>query len=159
MLLWMKLLKDFTMKRRLHFLIIVFFLASSPSLFAADKSTDADTEKNAAAEQKQAENLSSQETAPEVALRPKNPIQKLKRGIVNVVTAPIEIAKGIDDGWKSSAKKNQPAGTGIFGGFFKGIANTIERMGSGLWDIVSFPFETPADYEPLMKPDYVLDDK
>ena len=39
-----------------------------------------------------------------------------------------------------------------------GIVQGIKRAGSGLWDIVSFPFDKPNDYEPLLKPDYVFDE-
>ena len=147
------------MKRLLNFLVIVIFLTACPSLFAEDKSTDNSAEKNVASEQKQPEDLPSKKISSDTTSHSKNPIQKLKRGFVNVVTAPIEIAKGVDEGWKSSAENSKPTSKGIFTGFFKGIVHTAGRMGSGIWDIVSFPFETPADYEPLMKPDYVLDDK
>ena len=149
------------MKRPLNFFIIFIFLVFCPLLFAENKNTNTSTKKSVSStpKPKQSENLPEAKAASDATPQVKNPLQKLKRGIVNVVTAPIEIAKGVDEGWKESADQKQPAGTGIFGGFFKGIANTIERMGSGLWDIVSFPFETPAHYEPLMKPDYVLEDK
>ena len=145
------------MKRLLNSLLIVIFFVSCPVLFAEDKNADANAEKNVASQQKQSEEIPQGQTSSET-LHTKNPIQKLKRGIVNVVTAPIEIAKGVDEGWKTSAKESKSASKGIFKGFFKGIVNTVGRMGSGVWDIVSFPFETPADYEPLMKPDYVLDE-
>jgi hypothetical protein len=34
---------------------------------------------------------------------------------------------------------------------------TAARVGSGAWDVVTFPIKTPANYEPLLKPDYVFD--
>ena len=147
------------MKQLLNSLVIVIFLVSCPALFAENKNVDDGVEKNAASEQKQTENLPLEKNPADTTPRTKNPIQKLKRGIVNVVTAPIEIAKGVDEGWKTSAEESKSASKGIFKGFFKGIVNTVGRTGSGLWDIISFPFETPTNYEPLMKPDYVLDDK
>ena len=147
------------MKRLFNFLVIVMFFAACPFLSAENKNTDPAASKKVASKQKQTENLPSKKSPSDAASHPKNSIQKLKRGIVNVVTAPIEIAKGIDEGWKSSAEESKPTGKGIITGFFKGIVHTVGRMGSGIWDIVSFPFETPANYEPLMKPDYVLDEK
>ncbi len=84
-----------------------------------------------------------------------NPGEKLARGVVNVVSAPIEIAKKIDQEWKS--KKEQPAALGVFSGFFKGLAATLARMGSGAWDIATFPFKVPNDYDPLVKPEFVLE--
>ena len=82
------------------------------------------------------------------------PSDKLVRGIANVAVGGIcEIPKNIDSEWRNS--KN--AGVGIFCGFFKGIAMGVGRMGSGLWDILTFPAGVPKDYEPLMKPNYVFD--
>lgn len=86
-----------------------------------------------------------------------NPAEKLNRGIVNIVTAPIEIAKQIDLSWKKSSEETKSVSVGIFSGFFKGIRNTIGRAGSGIWDIVTFPFKTSENHEPLMKPEFVLD--
>ena len=37
--------------------------------------------------------------------------------------------------------------------------NTIGRMGSGLWDVMSLNLDIPGNNEPLMKPDYVWEDK
>jgi len=107
--------------------------------------------------------LNQQETYNESTLSPEakatsqTPIQKLNRGIINIVTAPIEIAKQVDLGWKESAKNKKSASGGIMFGFVKGVTYTVGRMGSGLWDVVSFPFKTPDNYQPLMKPNFVLD--
>ena len=88
-----------------------------------------------------------------------NPAEKLSRGVANVITAPIEIAKQIDIEWKESAKQGSTRNVtvGIFGGLVKGLAFSVGRAASGVWDIVSFPFKVPANYEPVMKPDFVLD--
>lgn len=97
--------------------------------------------------------------APDAAkITVQNPADKLGRGIVNIITSPIEIAKQVDLNWKQSAKSKSQA-KGIVTGFFKGLAYTVGRMGSGVWDVISFPFKTPKNYEPLMKPEFVLDDK
>ena len=45
----------------------------------------------------------------------------------------------------------------IFAGLFKGVGYTLGRLGSGAWDIVTFPFKVPENFEPLMKPDFVLE--
>ena len=87
----------------------------------------------------------------------RTPLQKFNRGIVNIVTAPIEIAKQVDLSWKESAQQSKSKSFGVFTGFFKGLGYTVGRMGSGLWDVVTFPFKTPDNYESLMKPDFVLD--
>lgn len=86
-----------------------------------------------------------------------NPLQKFNRGIVNIVTAPLEIAKQVDAQWKKSAEAKENKSVGVFNGFWKGVAYTIGRTGSGIWDVVTCPLKTPGNYEPLMKPDFVLD--
>jgi putative exosortase-associated protein (TIGR04073 family) len=86
-----------------------------------------------------------------------NPAQKFNRGLINIITSPLEIAKQINKGWKQSAKESKPAGKGIFSGFFKGIAYSAGRLGSGVWDVVTFPVKTPKNYAPLMKPEFVTD--
>ena len=78
---------------------------------------------------------------------------KLSRGIANIPGGLLEIPKNIDLEWKAS--KN--AAVGIFAGIVKGVVMGIARIGSGLWDIVSFPAAVPKGYEPLMKPDLVFD--
>jgi len=88
-----------------------------------------------------------------------NPGDKLSRGVVNIISAPLEIAKQIDKEWKNQTDKTKKVSLGLFGGFFKGITYTVGRMGSGVWDVVTCPFQLPKGYEPLMKPDYVLDKK
>ena len=88
-----------------------------------------------------------------------NPAEKLSRGVANIITGPIEIAKQIDIEWKESAKQGSTrnVAVGVFAGIIKGMAFSVARIGSGVWDIVSFPFKVPANYEPVMKPDFVLD--
>ncbi|HOW35476.1 MAG TPA: exosortase system-associated protein, TIGR04073 family [Candidatus Omnitrophota bacterium] len=104
------------------------------------------------------QNTSVNQVPDPVKITVQNPADKLGRGIVNIITSPIEIAKQVDLSWKQSAKSKSQA-TGIVTGFFKGLAYTVGRMGSGIWDVVSFPFKTPENYEPLMKPEFVLDEK
>ena len=91
-----------------------------------------------------------------------NPGDKFTRGVVNIISAPIEIAKQIDTEWKATQvenaekpKKNKTIG--VFTGLFKGLAYTVARMGSGAWDVITFPFKVPENYDPLLKPEYVLD--
>lgn len=83
----------------------------------------------------------------------KGPGDKLVRGAGNVLSGWLEIPQTIDEEWKAS--KN--AGVGIVAGFFKGLALTVGRIGSGIWDILTFPAPVPEGYEPLFKPDYVFE--
>lgn len=83
----------------------------------------------------------------------KGPSDKFVRGIANILSGWLEIPQTIDEEWKNS--KNMVVG--CFAGFFKGLAFTAGRMGSGIWDVITFPAAAPRNYEPLFKPDYVFD--
>ena len=95
-------------------------------------------------------------TPPARAEEPQN--HKLTRGLVNVITAPLEIPTQTRIYWKEGAKVTDHILVWIFSGFVKGTVNTVARIGSGAWDIVSSPFAVPADYAPLYRPEYVFDD-
>jgi putative exosortase-associated protein (TIGR04073 family) len=85
-----------------------------------------------------------------------NPKTKLGRGMVNVVTAPLEIVKQTRLYWKKGAQKTPHIIVWMFSGFVKGVVNTVTREVSGMWDIVSFPFAVPSEYKPLVAPDTVF---
>ena len=86
-----------------------------------------------------------------------NPGEKLSRGVANVFSSVLEIPKQIDVEWKAAAKNKSNVGAGIVAGSLKGLAYMVGRLGSGVWDVISFPFKVPKNYEPVMKPEYVLD--
>ena len=79
---------------------------------------------------------------------------KLERGVVNLITAPLEIPK-------QAILHSQEAPTltkktiYLIPGFMKGVLFALGRFGSGLWDVVTCNIEKPANYNALMKPDYV----
>ncbi len=85
------------------------------------------------------------------------PVKKLARGVVNVVTAPIEIPKQARAYWVEGARETDHILVWIASGTVWGIIQTVKRAGSGVWDIVTFPVEKPADYAPLLEPDYVFE--
>jgi len=80
---------------------------------------------------------------------------KLKRGLINIVTAPIELPKQIKTYWKKGTDKGHHNVVWLISGTSKGLANMVGRVGSGLWDVLTFNIDLPRGYEPLMKPDYV----
>ncbi len=77
--------------------------------------------------------------------------KKIKRGLINVVTSPVEIPKQAIGG-----AFEKPNLIMIFAGFVKGVAYTVGRAGSGFWDILSCNLDISD--EPLMKPDYVFEE-
>jgi putative exosortase-associated protein (TIGR04073 family) len=79
------------------------------------------------------------------------PKDKLSRGVVNVLSAVLEVPQNIDIEWKLS--KN--AAIGMFAGLFKGLFWGASRGVSGLWDLITFPFPKPADYNSIIQPEYV----
>lgn len=87
-----------------------------------------------------------------------NPIQKLERGVVNIVTAPIEIPKEIRAHWIQGSEKTYHIVVWILCGFVKGSVMTTARIGPGAWDVVTFPVRIPKNYESVLKPDYVFDE-
>jgi len=86
------------------------------------------------------------------------PAQKFYRGIVNIVTAPIEVPKQARAYWIKGAQITPHILVWIFSGAVWGVVEGVKRMGSGVWDIVSFPVNKPEGYEPLFKPDFVFND-
>lgn len=80
-------------------------------------------------------------------------MHKLGRGVTNVVTCWVEIPRNIAIEWE----KTDPV-TGFVIGTVKGTGWTLARVVSGVYETVSFPFPVPADYEPLMEPEFVVTD-
>ncbi|MCB9772326.1 MAG: exosortase system-associated protein, TIGR04073 family [Candidatus Omnitrophica bacterium] len=87
-----------------------------------------------------------------------NKIQKLRRGVTNVFTAPLEIPKEIRAHWIAGSEKTPHILVWIFCGAVKGTVMTAARVGSGAWDIVTFPTGILENHEPLIEPDFVFDD-
>lgn len=84
---------------------------------------------------------------------------KLKRGVVNVVTAPLEIPHNLKSHWDEGGTNAIKKTAYLFGGLVKGVTYTVGRIGSGLWDTLTCNLDIPSNNEPLMKPDYVWEDK
>ncbi len=76
---------------------------------------------------------------------------KFKRGALNIVTSPVEIARDIH---LTTEEKNLLAGWTI--GLVKGIGECIIRLGAGAIDLLTFPFNFPDSKKaPLIEPEYV----
>jgi putative exosortase-associated protein (TIGR04073 family) len=80
--------------------------------------------------------------------------EKLSRGVVNVVTSPLEIPRNID---KVGSDKGPAYGWTV--GLVQGAATTILRAGAGLVDTLTFPFNWPNGRKaPLMSPEYAWEE-
>ena len=80
-----------------------------------------------------------------------NPIQKIGRGIANVATGWIEIPKEMVN---VTEQENDMKGLFVapFTGLWKGVVRTVV----GVYEIVTFPLPIPAEYAPVVEPEYVL---
>lgn len=79
---------------------------------------------------------------------------KIKRGVTNVFTAPGEIPKTISNDMKQAEGKKAKI-VGFIPSIMHGLAMTVVRAGSGLFDIVTSNLDAPKGGQPLLKPDYV----
>ncbi len=87
-------------------------------------------------------------------LAAKTPFTKLGRGLSNVVLSPLEISTNMG----KAAQRRESFGDGAWEGFASGLFYSVLRFATGLYDVVTFPVPLPWDYEPIMKPDYLLDE-
>jgi putative exosortase-associated protein (TIGR04073 family) len=76
---------------------------------------------------------------------------KLGRGVINIMTGWIEIPKTIAAKWRET----DPA-TGFVMGFIQGTGWAFCRTAAGGYDVVTFPFDAPAGYAPLLEPEFIL---
>ena len=79
---------------------------------------------------------------------------KLGRGAVNTVTGWVEIPKCINETAQESG-----ALAGATWGLLRGLGHGFIRTVAGVYELVTFPFPAPPDYEPVMEPEYVFSDQ
>ncbi len=78
---------------------------------------------------------------------------KLGRGVVNSLTGFVEIPKKV-----ILISRNDNPLLGLTWGFVKGIAVGTLRTAAGVYETVTFPIPAPADYEPIVHPEYVFEE-
>ena len=82
-----------------------------------------------------------------------DPIHKMGRGVVNVLTGWLELPKQI-----SLGKEEENPVVGIGKGLLKGAGLALLRMGVGVYEAVTFPIPYPKDfaspYEQMELSDY-----
>jgi len=75
---------------------------------------------------------------------------KLGRGLVNVVTSPVEIPRNM---YVESQYENVFYGMTV--GLGKGLMRTVMRMGAGVVETLTFPFNFPDEFkDPIVEPEY-----
>ncbi len=80
-------------------------------------------------------------------------LQKLFRGMANAATGWMEIPKQMSKVWGEQGPLK-----GATLGFGKGIGYAVARSVVGGYEILTFPFPAPAEYKPIMQPEFVLSD-
>src|SRR3989338_2241518 len=80
--------------------------------------------------------------------------EKLGRGLGNIAFGWLEIPKGIED---VGDQRNFIAG--ITWGPLQGIGKAVVRTLAGVYDTATFPIPHPQNFEPLVRPEFVLEDK
>jgi len=76
---------------------------------------------------------------------------KLGRGITNILTGWIEIPKNIAKEWRAIDPFS-----GFVVGTCEGVAWGLGRTAAGCYDTLTFFLPIPADYAPLMEPEFIL---
>ena len=76
---------------------------------------------------------------------------KLARGAVNIVTGWVEIPKRISE---TSATSGTAAG--LTWGLLRGLGYGFIRTAAGFYELCTFPFPAPPNYEPVIQPPYVF---
>jgi putative exosortase-associated protein (TIGR04073 family) len=74
---------------------------------------------------------------------------KALNAFANLTTSPLELPKNIINTMNKSNFFY-----GVFGGFLKGLVNTLGRTGCGIADLLTFPLPT----KPIVYPVYIWDD-
>ena len=76
---------------------------------------------------------------------------KLTRGGINLLTGWVEIPKRIHETSVQSG-----AAAGFTWGLLRGIGHGFIRTAAGAYEVVTFPFPAPPNYEPVIQPEYVF---
>lgn len=81
-----------------------------------------------------------------------NPATKLGRGVANLLTGWVEVPAEIS---RQLEKKGELAA--IFVGPILGLCKAFGRTAVGAYDAFTFPFPLPAEYKPVIEPEFVME--
>ena len=79
-------------------------------------------------------------------------LTKFSRGVTNIVTSPGELVMQIPPAMEQSPDYL----TGFIVSIGRGIGYGLLRVGSGIYDIATFPFPGKTNYQPLMTPGTIV---
>ena len=90
----------------------------------------------------------SQAFAAEIA-EPGTPVRKVQRGFLNIALSPIEISHEL-----ARDRNKENLIPGWFTGLGRGSFYMVGRALAGTWDMLTAPFPCPANYAPLVSPEF-----
>ena len=88
---------------------------------------------------------------PVLAFSFRESMNKLVRGLTNLVTGWVEVPKRVNETTIQSG-----ALPGFTWGLLRGFGHGFIRTAGGAYEIVTFPFPAPPGYQPVMRPVYVF---
>lgn len=88
---------------------------------------------------------------PSVPINGRQAMEKLGRGIINLITGWVEVPKRMDE-----TNKRYGLGPALTIGLLRGLGQGFVRTAAGAYEIVTFPFPAPPGYAPIMRPEYVF---
>ncbi len=79
--------------------------------------------------------------------------RKFMRGLTNTLFFWAEVPKEVNRDWK-----NVDPLTGTFTGTGKGVFKGAQRFGAGVYEMATFAYDSPANYQPIVYPETPLED-
>lgn len=79
--------------------------------------------------------------------------RKFMRGLTNTLFFWAEVPKEINRDWQ-----NVDPLTGVVSGTGRGIFKGVQRLGAGIYEMITFPYDAPANYQPVVYPETVWED-
>ncbi len=89
--------------------------------------------------------------APGMPMDGRKAMEKLGRGLINLITGWVEVPKRMDE-----TNKRSSLGPALTIGLLRGLGHGFVRTTAGAYEIVTFPFPAPPDYRPIVQPEYVF---
>ena len=78
-------------------------------------------------------------------------LRKLQRGFLNIVLSPMEVSTALAQEKSENYEQMPPS---WMSGILRGTALMGGRALVGVYEIATFPFPIPKNYEPVMKPEF-----
>ncbi len=95
--------------------------------------------------------LSAESSVPPSGSKAGRIFRKGVRGGLNLVTGWVEIPKRVEETMRTSG-----AAKGVTWGLLRGFGQAAVRTAAGAYELVTFPIAAPAEYVPILQPEFVF---